>query len=134
MGPCGPSDYGAKAIHDRSHRRLRVSGESGINLSLGSIAIQKLGKLGKTTQSQILAAPFFYWIIIMIQWRDRQGHNHHHDHRYNHDDHQMGRSMERSSSGDRLGGLGGGLGGRAAKTGIRRGSITEEARSGGQLS
>jgi len=43
---------------------------------------------------------------------------------------RMGRSMERSSSGDRLGGLGGGLGGRAAKTGIRRGSITEEARSG----
>jgi len=37
---------------------------------------------------------------------------------------RMGRSMERSSSGDRIGG-------RATKTGIRRGSITEEARSAG---
>jgi len=36
---------------------------------------------------------------------------------------RMGRSMERSSSGDRIGG-------RATKTGVRRGSITEEARSG----
>jgi len=36
---------------------------------------------------------------------------------------RMGRSMERSSSNDRIGG-------RATKTGIRRGSITEEARSG----
>ena len=36
--------------------------------------------------------------------------------------------MERSSSGDRLGG------GRAGKTaGVRRGSITEEARSGGPI-
>ena len=41
-----------------------------------------------------------------------------------HDDHQLGRSMERSSSGDRLGG------GRAAKAAVRRGSVTEEARSG----
>jgi len=37
---------------------------------------------------------------------------------------RMGRSMERSSSGDRIGV-------RATKTGIRRGSITEEARSAG---